>query len=459
MPPIPPQPSKSPMRRIIACTGDSLTNNPTLGNFEHEFWPALLQQYLTNDRQLTDGPAPQPPVKTNCRVRNLGKNGNTSGPYAAGSAVCNTVNSATNLTFTSVTGTVKNSQTVIVNGQMNFILNWNSGTGVATFPYAFVGLTSGNNYPCTFISDFAADILTRLNSLMGRRTPKILDLLYQFGSPEWDPPDLAVIWIGVNDPGAGIVPHISGLNLNTTIKSTPTQSAPPWPQGTNATTDIPLQTGQGANALIGQAAVIVDWTAPSPSCQIGLVTKITGDTISVSANTHALDYNRSAWIYYFSGGGANPLPSMPPVGASVYQGTQANIMAAVLLLNQFTDCGRFLIGNTQYLNYSASQGDTLATPSAVYATLRPFQAAAVTLLQGKGLNVALADIYGYMRTRIVNGDWFTFRQTAYKAIQGDGAWHFADTNQHLNPLGNAIVAMGMLSAIQSQPGWLDALRA
>lgn len=135
-------------------------------------------------------------------------------------------------------------------------------------------------------------------------------------------------------------------------------------------------------------------------------------------------------------------PGNSIVGAT----TQANIetMGETLL-----DAGvdYLIVGNTQYLNYT-SGGDSLVTPFATYATLRPFQAAAATALEtAYPGRVALCDIYGYMRNLIVAGT-----ETAASA-----SWHVAGTDQHLNALGNQYVADAMLATIQAQDGWIEAL--
>lgn len=129
--------------------------------------------------------------------------------------------------------------------------------------------------------------------------------------------------------------------------------------------------------------------------------------------------------------------------------TQANLQAMAETL--FTAGVRYvLIGNTQYQNYSVG-GDTVSTPAATYATLRPFQqAAANALIAAHPGKVAYVDIYGFMRQKIVDGI----------VTQGDwAAWHVADANQHLNPTGEQYVADAMLATIQAQSGWLVALKA
>lgn len=140
-------------------------------------------------------------------------------------------------------------------------------------------------------------------------------------------------------------------------------------------------------------------------------------------------------------GGVND-PGSEIVGAT----TQDNIEA---MGETLLDAGvpYLVIGNTQYLNYS-SGGDTLETPSATYATLRTYQlAAANALIAAHPDQVAYCDIYGHMRQLIVDGDY----------TQGDHLWHVEATNQHLNAIGEQIVADVMLATIQAQDGWVTAL--
>jgi hypothetical protein len=126
--------------------------------------------------------------------------------------------------------------------------------------------------------------------------------------------------------------------------------------------------------------------------------------------------------------------------------TQANL---VTMAETLFDAGTeyVIIGNTQYINWSTG-GDTIDTPESTYATVRTFQlAAANALIAAHPGKVAYCDIYGYMRQLIVDGD----------ETQGSFSWHTADSNQHLNPLGEQYVADAMLETILSQYGWIEML--
>lgn len=125
--------------------------------------------------------------------------------------------------------------------------------------------------------------------------------------------------------------------------------------------------------------------------------------------------------------------------------TQANITAMITALRA-AGVSYIVVLNTQYLNWT-SGGDTTGTPYATYATLRPFQAAAVTA--AASANVVLCDTYTYMRSLIVAGT----------ETQGSNSWHAVANNQHLNALGQSYIAAAVLATIQAQPGWLAALQA
>jgi len=139
-----------------------------------------------------------------------------------------------------------------------------------------------------------------------------------------------------------------------------------------------------------------------------------------------------------------------PGNSIVAATTQANIEAMCTAL---TTAGvtRIVILSLPYLNYSASAGDTLATPYATYATVRAAQLAAQVAAQAAHptATIVFCDLYAYLRALIVAGT----------ETQGSFSWHVADNNQHLNAAGHAYAAAALLATIQAQSGWLTALSA
>lgn len=127
--------------------------------------------------------------------------------------------------------------------------------------------------------------------------------------------------------------------------------------------------------------------------------------------------------------------------------TQSNLTTLIqTILN--AGCDKVLVLNTQYLNYSTG-GDTVDMPYATYSTLRGFQLEAVSSFATSNPGqVVLVDLYAYMKSLIVNGT----------ETQGSFSWHVADSNQHLNLLGNTYVHDIVLQTIQDQDGWIADLQ-
>jgi hypothetical protein len=438
-------------RHFIQCMGDSLTNNQTLGVYEHEFWPEQLARFLRQPPRtpLHDGTAITGGLGCAVQARNLGHNGNYSGPLPVASDTVNgTTTNSTTLVVASGAGFL-NGSTIVVDSQITQIA---SGGGTTTLNLNSP-VSATNGHTVYALSILGADAITRFAMILGRATPKHYDFLFQYGPAHWDPPDAAVIFIGANDPAGGIAPHITGLNLNTTVKTAPSNSVAPWPQGTAGYTSVPLQTGQGANAVIGQMAVILDPT--TGNVWAGLVIGVSGDTIRLSANPHALDPKTAPLVNWCSAQ-HNPLPTLPPVGALVLQGTTANIQWMIqMLLN--AGCAKIMVSGYHFLNYSAGQGDVVGTPAAFGATLRAAQLAAVTAMASSG-QIIYNDAYTYMSNLVANATPYNYGPAQYAPVAGDHAWHVQDTNQHLNALGHSILAASMLATIKSQPGWVNDLR-
>jgi lysophospholipase L1-like esterase len=128
--------------------------------------------------------------------------------------------------------------------------------------------------------------------------------------------------------------------------------------------------------------------------------------------------------------------------------TQANIVSmATTLLTAGTQY--IVVLDTQFLNYSTG-GDSIVLPSPTYATLRSFQlAAANQLIAAYPGRVAYCGVYQYMNDLIVAGT----------VVAHSFSWHVADSNQHLNALGEGYVAAAAMATIQAQPGWIAALQS
>lgn len=145
-----------------------------------------------------------------------------------------------------------------------------------------------------------------------------------------------------------------------------------------------------------------------------MVSNATGDVITVST----------------------PFPTLPMTGDVVTIHTEPNLIA---IGNSVKAAGftKLIVCGQHYLNF-ATGGDTLSTPLPKYVALRAQQQAAAA-----ALGAVYVDFHAYMRQLVVNGTY----------TQGDDlAWHVAVGNQHLNNVGEQILADCLLAAMQAQ-GW------
>jgi lysophospholipase L1-like esterase len=238
--------------------------------------------------------------------------------------------------------------------------------------------------------------------------------------------DLATVWIGANDPGNSIATATTLLNIQCVVRALKygcfnkvTQAA----QIVASQTNLPA----GPGVHVGDRYVVqvdTDSTggvAASDASQLPTITGAGNSDITV-------------WEYR---GGL----------AGIYGwGRVAKTSTSTLATAPF--CQKILIVSMHYQNFT-SNGDTLSTPWATYATIRTGAQIPAATAEG----VPYVDLYNFMRNRIVNG--VDYDQTGGLNLARD--WHVADQNQHLNQYGNEIVAECVLQAIQSQTGWISAL--
>jgi lysophospholipase L1-like esterase len=138
-------------------------------------------------------------------------------------------------------------------------------------------------------------------------------------------------------------------------------------------------------------------------------------------------------------------------GSGINQATtQANIEAMV---NTLMAAGTqyVVVVSTQYLNW-ASGGDTTGTAEfsgSGYGAVRTAERdAAVAREAVYPDRVVYCSLFNYMKALIVSG----------AVTQGaDTYWHTSVGNQHLNAVGEQIVADAVLATIQAQSGWITAL--
>lgn len=237
---------------------------------------------------------------------------------------------------------------------------------------------------------------------------------------EFEVPSIGIIWGGVNDPGNSI----AGL-VSSTVQASPTPT----------TTSFSVAAGLGASFVSGQYVYLG-----------------TGATMR-----RAKIASKSTDAFTLANTSDDPaLPAAPAAGTVVRQGTQANIEWMIETLLR-AGCLHVVVLNTQYLNY-ASGGDNAgaATYYSAYATLRPFQAAAVATYASTG-KVVLCDLWTYMSKIVTNtpsGSNVVTLDTGetFTVTQGDFSWHVASGNQHLNLMGEEVIARAVLDTLQTA-GW------
>lgn len=212
-----------------------------------------------------------------------------------------------------------------------------------------------------------------------------------------EPPEIAIIFAGVNDP------LVYG-----------TVEASPAPTDTVFTVS-----STHGNRFRAGTYINVNDTSCNAGTAARKILSVVGDVITLET----------------------ALPSALTAGDIIRNDTYKNIE---LMSNYLTSigCTKQMLVGAQYLNYTTG-GDTVSTPYAPYATLRAAQAAVAT---AKGM--VFVDIYASLKARIVGG----------QTTQGEWtAWHVLDANQHFNAAGQALVGGYIYAAIQAQTGWIAAI--
>lgn len=296
---------------------------------------------------------------------------------------------------------------------------------------------------------------------------------------QFEIPDVALIWIGGNDPGAVTTltsltgagttatattpnPHHltagasvtisgaspAGYNGTVTVASTPTATTFTYAVGSGlsspATGTITYPSPIGGSQTTLNLRTMIRWLNNASVCK--------GYAIDPS-NLPANGLYGDRWVVQSdtsTTGGNNPT-----VAGAIAAGTPtvwefrttAPGVAGWGRVSDLGDVAKIAVGVPHYLNYSGA-GDTPdgtgghagqdATSAAVDAAIR-----AAATAEG----VPVCDIYEYLQARINGG---------YDAA-GSGSWHVQPTNQHLNPYGQELVARAFLACIQAQAGWIPAI--
>lgn len=249
---------------------------------------------------------------------------------------------------------------------------------------------------------------------------RVDDLLF------YDTPDLALIYAGVNDPGASITQAGTQANLQAQIKA--------------------LKHGAKGSGL-GTGVTVADQTALPATGELGQRYVVLSDASS-TGGAAAWHTSQAATITGAGGSAQTVWEYRYPLTGEAGWGRVATASTAP------TAVKRVAVVSTNYLNWTTG-GDTTGTPYATYATVRAAQQAAVTaenVAVGGVASVIYVDLYGFQRARILAGTDPNFAGGTY--VQAT-SWHVADSNQHHNAYGHLLVAQSVLAALPA--AWVTAL--
>jgi hypothetical protein len=130
------------------------------------------------------------------------------------------------------------------------------------------------------------------------------------------------------------------------------------------------------------------------------------------------------------------LSGAPSAGTTVKLDTRQNIVKIGQRL-QAIGFTNLLVGVMHYLDYTDGSGDTIAAENATQAALRSLQR-----LAAADLGATAVDFYAYMRALLVAGTYTPL----------SASWHVANTDPHLNAIGQGILRDCIRANIPA--GWI-----
>jgi hypothetical protein len=246
----------------------------------------------------------------------------------------------------------------------------------------------------------------------------------------YETPDLGLIYIGVNDPGASISTATTQANVQAMVKVLKYGATGPG-AGTGGPCTVADQTALPASGRPGQRYIVL----ADSSTTGGAAAWANGQTATV---TGAGGSTQTVWECRY------------PLAGEYGWGRVATATTAP------THCPRVVVVSTNYLNFTTG-GDTLVTPYAAYATIRTALSAAVTaenVTVSGAASVVYADLYTFQKARIQAGTDLDFSAVSYDQTR---SWHYTQNNQHHNPYGDQLVAQAVAAALPS--AWTTALAA
>jgi hypothetical protein len=247
------------------------------------------------------------------------------------------------------------------------------------------------------------------------------DVLFQF-----DAPTIAVIAIGVNDPGASIATATTQANIQTLImaaKHKVVGRGAGLGGGITAATASVLPAG----GRLGERYVVLSDTSTTGGAagyHSSHAATITG-SVTADANGQKL----AVWENRY------------PLAGEAGWGRVAKTGAAPTL-----GASKIIVVPPPYRNWTTG-GDTPSTPDATNATLRGALSAAVTaeaVTVGGLPTVIYSDLYAFLKARIVGGTDPDFSSVSYDQTR---SWHYVNSNQHYSAYGHALQAQKIYADI------------
>jgi hypothetical protein len=241
------------------------------------------------------------------------------------------------------------------------------------------------------------------------------DVLFQY-----DNPTIAVIAIGVNDPGASITTATSQANIQALIMAAKHKAVG---RGAGLGTGVTAATASTlpANGRLGERYVVLSDTSTTGGAAAYHSSHAATITGTVTADTNG--QKLAVWENRY------------PLAGEAGWGRVAKTGAAPTL-----GASKIVVVPPPYRNFTTG-GDTPSTPDATNATLRGAISAAVALEAvnvGGSPTVIYSDLYNFMKARIQAGTDLDFSAVAYDQTR---SWHYALNNQHFSSYGHLLLAL------------------
>lgn len=266
---------------------------------------------------------------------------------------------------------------------------------------------------------------------------------------QWEIPDLAAIYIGVNDPGASISTAQTQANIQAIVKCLKYGVVGLAAGIGSQTTNVAGQANLPANAPpMTRMVVMADTSTTGGLASIGAQ-----QSARISGNFSASS-QQTVWERRTPQAGELGWGRVAIAGTAPFAGC----------------CARICVVSTNYLNYPSGDGGdnvnvatgngftygtstdsgSAGTFFASYQTVRGAQLAAVNAENVNDTSCLYVDLFSFESGLILAGE----------ATEGSNTWHWATANQHHNAYGHDIVARAIIASMAAnRPAWLTQLAA